>query len=181
MSFGWSIRNAISAKPSIFKESWPSQFRHLVLKPVVESWTFAGPATIVIDGLDECDSESDQVQLLELILEAAATKKMRFFIASRPDQAIDTFFSQIHASSHTCHIRLDEETFHTRRDIEVFLRAKFARIRQLKPEGCPRLPNGEDWPGSVVIRQIADDSDSQFMFPELAVDFIDLPGFSPNE
>ena len=180
-SFSWSIKNAIAANPSIFEESWPSQFRHLILKPAIERWSFFGPVTIVIDGLDECDSDIDQVELLNLIMEATATKKMRFLIASRPDQAIDMFFAQIHVSQHTCHIRLDEETFHTRLDIEVFLRAKFACIRQMKPEGCPRMANGEDWPGDAVIRQIADDSDSQFMFPELAVDFIDLPGFSPNE
>ena len=179
-SFSRSIKKAIAANPSIFEESWPSQFRQLVLKPATERWLFLGPITIVIDGLDECDNVSDQVQLLELILEAVATKRMRFFIASRPEEQIRSFFSKMHVSQHTCHIRLDGETFQTRREIELFLRAKFARIRQ-RSGACLPLKNGEDWPGDVVIRQIADESDSLFMYPELAVGFIDLPGFSLDE
>ena len=158
-----------------------SQFRHLLAKPAQKTGFLEGPITVVIDGLDECNSVADQVTLLGLILEASKTRNMRFLIASRPEQHIDAFFNQQGVSQRTCKVQLDEESFKTSEDIKVFLRAEFARIRQARPEACPRLPNGEEWPGERVINQLALESDSQFMFPTLAIAFIDTPYFSPNK
>ena len=152
-----------------------------MLKPVKGRWSFLSPVTIVIDALDECDNADDRVEILNLILEAVKESNMRVLIASRPEQEIHAFFQRKDVSQHTYHTRLDEETFQTSRDIEIFLRFEFAGIRESRPEVCLHLPNGEDWPGEVVIIRIRDDSDSQFIFPRLAIDYIDTPSFSPNQ
>ena len=176
-----AINRAIDKRPHIFSEDLPSQFRQLLTKPAQTTGFLQGPITVVIDGLDECDSVPDQVKLLELILEAVKTGNMRFLIASRPEQHIHTFFYQRDISQHTWQVCLDEETFNTSQDIKIFLREEFARIRQARPEACLRLPNGEEWPGVRVVNHLTAESDSQFMFPILAIGFIDTPFFPPDK
>ena len=175
-----TIKNTIKTGPGIFSETFLSQFRQLLIVTAKKRWSFQSPITIVIDALDECDSGEDQVELLKLILEAVATTKMRFLIASQPEQQIHVFFQRKDVCQHTYHIRLDEESFNSSRDIEIFLRAEFRRIRVEKPESCPSLPDGEAWPGNTIIILIRDDSDSQFMYPRLCIDYIDTPDFSPD-
>ena len=176
-----TIKKTIKNRPGILSETFPSQFRQLLTMTAKKRWSFQSPITIVIDALDECDSPEDQVELLNLILEAVTSGKARFLIASRPEQQIHVFFQRKDVSQHTYHIRLDEESFNTSRDIEVFLRAEFARIRVEKPESCLSLPDGEEWPGNAIIVLIRDDSDSQFMYPRLCIDYIDTPSISPDQ
>jgi len=176
-----AINKVIERRPEILSADFPSQFRHLLTKAAQTTGFLQGPITIVIDGLDECNSAPDQVKLLELILGAVKTGNMRFFIASRPEQHIHAFFHRSDVSHHTWHVQLDEETFNTSQDIKVFLREEFARIRQANPEPCLRLPNGEEWPGERVLDHLTVKSDSQFMFPILAIGFIDTPFFPPDK
>ena len=176
-----AVKRLLAKKPFTLGETFPSQFRRLVINPAKMLMSFQNPITIVIDALDECDSVVDQVALMDLILEACTTSRMRFLIASRPEQDIYSFFRRADVSQHTYRVQLDEESFNTSHDIETFLRLEFTRIRLSKPEACPRLSNGEDWPGSTIIRLLAAYSDSQFMFPRLAIGYIDTEYFSPNQ
>ena len=180
-SCGAAIQKILAKKESILLESFPSQFRQLVLRPAKALASSEAPVTIVIDALDECDNARDQVAVLTAILEAATTANVRFAIASRPEQDIHAFFQRTEVSQHTYHIRLDGDSLKTSQDIEIFLRAEFARIRKLKPASCPSLPNGEEWPGNAIIYRLRDDSDCQFIFPTLIIAFIDTPFFSPDQ
>ena len=171
----------IAKEPSILHEAFPSQFRKLVIRPAKRLGTPLRPITIVIDALDECNSPTDQVQLLNLIFEAITSMHIRVLIASRPEQYIHAFFQRKDVSHHTYHIRLDEGTFNTNKDIEILLRSEFARIRLSRPEVCRPLPNGEEWPGDVVVYRLRDDSDCQFIYSRLAIDYIDTPFFSPDQ
>ena len=178
LSSDW-CRLVIEAKldhnPAILRETFASQFRELVIDATKELRQCSPvPITIVIDALDECDSVPDQVALLELIFEAATLHGMRFLIASRPEQEIHAFFHRDDVAAHTLHVRLDEETFNTSSDIELFLRSSFARIRLSRLRLYPAIAmNGEGWPGNAVIRQIAIDSDAQFIYPHLIIESID--------
>ena len=177
-----AIEKSIGTNPEVLRASFVSQFRKLVIEPAKGRWKyFQKPITIVIDGLDECNSIKDQVALLDLVLEASTTQQIRFLIASRPEQQIHSFFLRDDVARRTVHIRLDEETFNTSQDIIIFLRAEFARIRKEKPELCPDLPNGEAWPGEDVIHRLATDSDAQFIFAVLAISYVDTNGHSPNQ
>ena len=179
-SCGDEIRAILAKKPSLLRESFPSQFRKLVLGPAKALAKYEAPITIVIDALDECDSASDQVALLDAILEANAKANMRFVIAGRPEEHIQAFFRRENVSQHTYHIRLDGD-FKANSDIEIFLRRAFARIRQQRPGPYCCLSNGEEWPGSVVIYQLRDDSDGQFIYAKLVITFIDTSYPPPDQ
>ena len=179
-SCGSAIQKAVAKNPSILLESFPSQFRKLVLRPSRALAGSEAPITIVIDALDECNNVDDQVALLYAIVDATTKGNMRFVIASRPEQDIQSFFQRSDMSRYTYHIRLDDY-FKASRDIENFLCAKFANIRERRPALCSRLPNGEDWPGCVVIYRLRDDSDGQFIYATLVIAFIDTSHVSPNQ
>ena len=179
------IRGRIKKDPAVLLESVDAQFRKLVVDTVAIAegellcWK---PTTVVIDALDEADDTRDQVALLELLFSAATNNGMRFLIASRPEQAIHTFFHHPDVRPHVHHVRLDEATFQTSRDIYVFLVKSFDRIRQSRPGSFPVLPGGELWPGTAVLRLLTADSDAQFIFPHLIIESIDAdPLTSPHE
>ena len=175
------IKKALKNDRTLLRQTLEAQFRKLVIEPAKARWRYLQkPITVVIDALDECNNPADQSQLLQLIFEAVDTNKIRFFIASRPERQIDSFFHREDVVQRTLHIRLDEETFNTSQDIIMFLRAEFARIRQESPQSCPDFPSGEKWPGDVVILKLANDSDAQFIFPKLVIGYIET-GVSPHQ
>jgi len=117
---------------------------------------------------------------LKVIFEGATSANMRFVIASRPEEDICAFFQHTTVAEHTYCIRLDDD-FKASRDIEIFLVDEFAGIRARRPGLCLRLPNGEEWPGSVVIYRLRDDSDGQFIYPALVIAFIDTSYPPPDQ
>ena len=177
----WHIWYSLRQDPTILHQTFQSQFRKLVTSPACARSYVQYPMVVVIDGLDECINSQDRVSLLELIFEAASTKSIRFLITSRPEQDIDNFFKHPDVSQHVDHITLDEETFQTSKDIRIFLRSEFARIRQSRPDLDFPTFNGEDWPGDAIIDRATVDSDGQFIFATLFSGFIDEELFSPHE
>ena len=172
------IRMVIKDDPAVLTEAVDEQFRKLVVDTVAMAekellcWK---PLTIVIDGLDEVDNVGDQIAILELVFTAATKNGMRFLIASRPEQAIHTFFHRPDVLPYVHHVRLDEETFQTSQDIYVFLVKAFARIRQSRPWFFRRdvLPSDELWPGTTILRQLVAYSDAQFIFSHLIIESIE--------
>ena len=177
----WYIWYLLRHNPSILRESFHSQFRKLVIAPAFARSYVQYPMVVVIDGLDECNNEEDRVSLLKLIFEAATTKSIRFLIASRPEEEIETFFKDPDVSSLVNHIVLDEESFKTSKDIIIFLRSEFARIRRSRPYSISAPIDGEEWPGTAVITQLAVYADGQFIYAVLVIGFIDTKFFSPSE
>jgi len=76
---------------------------------------------------------------------------------------------------------LDEATFKTSKDIRIFLRSEFARIRKARPGSIPVPIDGEEWPGDATIDRATVDSDSQFIFAKLFIGYIDEEPYSPQE
>ena len=177
----WYIWYLLRSNPTILREAFDSQFRKLVIAPASARSYVQYPMVVVIDGLDECVDAQDRVALLELIFEAANTKSIRFLIASRPEREIENFFMRPDVAQHVDHIVLDEATFGTSKDIRIFLRSEFARIRQSRPDLIFDLIEGEEWPGDAIIDRATVDSDGQFIFPTLFIGYLDDDLFSPQE
>ena len=177
----WCIWRLQCNNPGVLHETLESQFRKLVTQPASTRSYVQSPLVVVIDGLDECNSVQDRVTILKLIFEAASTKSIRFLISSRPEEEIENFFNQPDVYQHVEHVILDEATFKTSKDIKLFLRYEFARIRRSRPDAIPLLSDGQEWPGDCVIDELAAYSDAQFLLPVLAIGFLDEELFSPHE
>ncbi|TEB20989.1 hypothetical protein FA13DRAFT_173330 [Coprinellus micaceus] len=147
------------------------------------------PQVIIIDGVDEVEAEQyhdpsrqeatrrnedDQVQILSILLQCAKDPAFpfRILIASRPERAIEDFFTNT-ADSHTLRIFLDSK-YNPDEDIELFLRAKFSEIRR-------RFRVSSTWPSDDAIRWIIDTASGQFIFAATAIRYISDPSYIPQQ
>ncbi|KAJ5376494.1 NACHT and WD40 domain protein [Penicillium cosmopolitanum] len=136
------ILNAVREDPDIATKGLPEQFDKLVLEPligVINSCRLS-PIVIVIDALDECETQNDVEILLRLLPRIGQSKHMiaRVFLTSRPEILIRLGFSEISndARDLVLHQIPEEATEH---DITLFLRHQMASIRRerLLPANWP--------------------------------------------
>ena len=175
------LNSTIQSNPHIFTQAFEPQFRQIVLGPTATTAgvpSFQTPIAVVIDALDEVDNIGDQIALLEVAFSAATKNGMRFLIASRPEQDIHGFFHRPDVHHHIHHVRLDEATFKTSRDIYIFLKKGFARIRQSRPWFFSR-GDSDRWPGTAILRRLTVYSDGQFIFSYLIVESIEADRVTP--
>ncbi|KAL5089032.1 hypothetical protein Trisim1_005889 [Trichoderma cf. simile WF8] len=103
------LQNALESYPSITSRSLYDQWEKLILDPLRSTSLDDDfqPILIVVDALDECDSEYDQGLLIQCLAELAALKKIpfRIFITSRPENTI--------------HLGFDRITFNSRQDFTL--------------------------------------------------------------
>ena len=135
------------------------------------------PKVIIIDGWDEVEAvdsrnlapheargkdEADQVEILSIVLQMVkdAPFPFRILIASRPERAIQDFFSN-NASDIMTGLFLDDK-YDPDADIALFLKAKFAEIRRR----YRLLPS---WPTEVDIEVLLDRS---FIYPATVIRFL---------
>ncbi|RXW18547.1 hypothetical protein EST38_g7306 [Candolleomyces aberdarensis] len=160
------ILSAVEDNPVIFEQNLEVQLDQLILEPLracqdrppLPEW----PKVILIDGLDECEAEQyhdttrsdisprskeeDQTEILSVLKKAASDSDFpfRIVIASRPEHAIQSFFTEV-AHSVTRKLFLDEK-YNPDADMKLFLESKFAIVRRRchLPSSWPR-EDGDSW------------------------------------
>lgn len=154
------ILNAVREDPDIATKGLPEQFDKLVLEPligVINSCRLS-PIVIVIDALDECETQNDVEILLRLLPRIGQSKHMiaRVFLTSRPEILIRLGFSEISndARDLVLHQIPEEATEH---DITLFLRHQMASIRRER-----LLP--ADWPNEKDLLDLTKLSVPLFIF-----------------
>ncbi|KKP07000.1 hypothetical protein THAR02_00879 [Trichoderma harzianum] len=103
------LQDALDSSPTITSRSLYDQWEKLILDPLQATSLEddVQPMLIVVDALDECDSEYDQGVLIQYLAELSALEKIRFriFITSRQENAI--------------HLGLDRLTSYSRQDFTL--------------------------------------------------------------
>jgi archaellum biogenesis ATPase FlaH len=93
------ISNAILEQNDIANRSLRDQWRQLVLYPLSRLDSSSSPSSyiLIVDALDECDSEDDIRMILQLLTEARTLKtvRLRVFLTSRPEIPIRHGFCRI--------------------------------------------------------------------------------------
>lgn len=86
-----SIGKAIQSDPRVLAANFETQFHKLVVDPIMA--VMAGPPSmpkipIIIDGLDECDSDTHQTQLIKLLVKTAPAlfPHACFLVTSRSEE-----------------------------------------------------------------------------------------------
>ncbi|KAJ7906072.1 hypothetical protein B0H13DRAFT_1619836, partial [Mycena leptocephala] len=89
------ISQRIENDPAIVDRSLSDQLQELIVEPCQNS-SLAQPVSVVIDGLDECDGEEIQQEVLRSIGNAVHREDfpILFFIASRPECHIRETFAE---------------------------------------------------------------------------------------
>ncbi|RYP46384.1 hypothetical protein DL768_007401 [Monosporascus sp. mg162] len=116
------IDNAIASSPRIRALGLFDQWEKLVLGPLaqLDKNVFPLSIVIVIDALDECDSEDDVFLLIRCLAAATESTRLRVFVTSRPDPPVNLGFDDISQDTHRDFILHDIEQSIVDQDLFLF-------------------------------------------------------------
>jgi hypothetical protein len=98
------MHNTIAERSNIASQSLRDQWHHLVLGPLSKLSDSDGLASLalVVDALDECDSNDDIRIIVQLLAEALSTTRVRLrvLLTSRPEVPIRYGFRRVSEAEH---------------------------------------------------------------------------------
>ena len=179
------IADKISKNPLIFELSLEVQLTALIVEPLAEIAQITPrplpPRLFIIDGLDECDDESAQSQVVRMFVDALRQIQHSFphkvLFASRPETHLVPTFGTRNILPHLRRIRLGDG-WDTDADIRKFLVDSFDDIKQEHPLG--RLLD-KDWPSPDIINTLVLRSSGQFIYASTVIKYIKLHRHHPVE
>ncbi|KAF8347619.1 hypothetical protein F5887DRAFT_1100123, partial [Amanita rubescens] len=177
------IESAIKTEPLFPTKSLDIHFDHLIIQPLQELLRDKPDfcpqrSLIVIDGVDECASDRDQMLFLRLIGETLSKIHipLRFLICSRPEVHIQATFESKVMTGITHTVSLNDQ-FDPDDDIRRYLEDEFARISA--EHKLFKLSPG--WPPDRTIDQLVSKSSGQFIYAFTVVKFLDDVYDDPRE
>ncbi|KAJ7095629.1 hypothetical protein C8R44DRAFT_718215, partial [Mycena epipterygia] len=169
------ISQAVEDDPSIVGRQMDVQLHKLIAEPC-QLLTDA-PVILLIDGLDECESEQVQQRVLLAIGNTVRQYPLafRFLIASRPEAYLrETFNGQ---AFHGIHDSVNvEQSFE---DVRQYFRDEFARIHREHRQTMRRIPT--PWPSADVLAMLVEKSSGYFIYAATVIKFVDDKYFRPTE
>ncbi|KAF9458575.1 hypothetical protein BDZ94DRAFT_1124206, partial [Collybia nuda] len=170
------IGTVIEEDPSILHKPFKAQIEHLIYPLLVdtpsnninESPASSGlPSVIIIDGLDECQGDNDQREIVQSIgaLANITRNSVRFIVASRPEPPINQSF---HSLPSIRKILLSDPHRIQRAsgDIYLYLRHGFDQIYQ------KHRPIVESfWPTDSIISKLVHKSGGLFIYPSIVLKY----------
>ncbi|KAJ7268469.1 hypothetical protein C8J57DRAFT_1067128, partial [Mycena rebaudengoi] len=174
------ISDRIEEDPSILNRDFLRQLQELIIGPWRQMVTKAEEivsSVIVIDGLDECDDQAAQQDILTSISRSIyeGALPIRILIASRPEPHISEIFRRSPLKKLHC-------SFNTRQsfvDVKKYLLHEFTRIHAEHHETMVTVSS--PWPLSEVIDMLVEKSSGYFVFVPTVIRFIDDKNFRPTE
>ncbi|EWZ77345.1 hypothetical protein FOWG_18235 [Fusarium oxysporum f. sp. lycopersici MN25] len=171
------IKNAVDADPAIVDKAVREQFEKLVREPL--SKAAATPSSrpsvvIVVDALDECESDADIKLLLELFsnVHLAGSLRVRVLITSRPELPVRLSFSSIDGTYRDLILHKIPQSV-IEQDIAIFLRHELANIRNSFNEVAEeelKLP--VHWPGKSNLEKLTRAAVPLFIFAATLCRFV---------
>ncbi|KAJ4379964.1 hypothetical protein N0V86_004269 [Didymella sp. IMI 355093] len=169
------ISDAVAERGDVISQSLRDQWRDLVLRSLaklheLEAEPEPEPETyiIVVDALDECDSDSNIRLIVQLLAEVRSSLigvRLRVFLTSRPEVPIRYGFGQIEDTEHKDVVLHNISPSIVDHDIGLFLNDQLERIRG---ERCLRA----GWPGAAIILQLVQSASGLFIWAATACRFI---------
>ncbi|KAJ7918017.1 hypothetical protein B0H13DRAFT_308516 [Mycena leptocephala] len=169
------IFESVETNPSLVDKSLSTQLRKLIVEPCQQS-TSTHTLIVVIDGLDECEDQKVQQEILCLIGCAVTEQQLplQFLIASRPESHIREIFTGMLNNIH-CPLNV-EQSFN---DVWRYLLDEFARIHRDHRATMARIPY--PWPSPETINNLVHKSSGYFIYASTVIKFIDDKNFRPTE
>ncbi|KAF4428921.1 vegetative incompatibility protein HET-E-1 [Fusarium austroafricanum] len=163
------ICDAISEQTDIAEHSLRDQWEQLIIHPLSKLSRSACPPRVVLilDALDECDSEKDIRVILRVLATARTlmTMKLRIFITSRPEIPIRHGFAMIPDVERQVFVLHEISADVVDRDLNLYFRDSFSVIRVERGYS-------DDWPDGGTIKRLVDSSCGLFIWASTACRFI---------
>ncbi|CEL59035.1 Vegetative incompatibility protein HET-E-1 OS=Podospora anserina GN=HET-E1 PE=4 SV=1 [Rhizoctonia solani AG-1 IB] len=167
--FGAALVKVLERDPDIHTQLPSIQFASLISEPLVEvQASIPGNLVVVIDALDECESQESTKVVLSALLRAGDKLQLpiRFFISSRPEPDIrQQMQDRMNGRGYSQLIlhELDTDTVQT--DIEKYVRNALAPLDRISDD---------------QIAKLVADAGVLFIYAATAVRYISDSGFSRN-
>ncbi|KAF5324310.1 hypothetical protein D9619_011293 [Psilocybe cf. subviscida] len=175
------VATLLSDNPLIFKSTLEDQLVQLIVTPlrtIQMSSIDYHPLVLLLDGLDECDSESNhnQQKLLHVFDKVMVEHPcpVRVLVASRGETLIQVAFNRM--SSPCLQLYLDDKYF-PESDIRVLVNDQFEQVRQTHPLAHTLSAT---WPSVHDVNFIVEKSSGQFIYAATVMRFISDSAASPK-
>ncbi|KAJ6532209.1 hypothetical protein DFH09DRAFT_993816, partial [Mycena vulgaris] len=169
------ISRVVEDDPTVVERHIGVQLRKLIVEPC-QSLTGGAAPILLIDGLDECEGNNVQQEILCLLGDIATHHhplRLRLLIASRPESHIRERFDSIQGLYDS--VKLDQSFM----DVRNYLREEFNRIHHENHETMAAIP--APWPPWHVIEKLVDTSSGYFIYAATVIKFIDDRDFCPTQ
>jgi hypothetical protein len=164
-----NVYDAVNANVSIIKQGLHDQWRQLVVQPLarLDAGALRQPLLLIVDALDECDSESDIELIVELLARAHETKSvpLRVLLTSRPELPVRNGFAHVVPAAHQDVVLHAISSHIVARDLTVFLRHRLGEVQRQW-----YLP--ATWPGEYAIQTLLQMTGGLFIWADTACRFI---------
>lgn len=177
-----SMANTLSKNPLILDSLLERQLLQLVVAPLRAIQQSSAPSlyrplVILLDGLDECNSQSkrSQRQILHVFdkILMKDSSLFRLLVASRDESQIKMAFNEI--SSPLVPIYLDDQ-YYPEADIRLFVNDEFDRVKRVHPLGHTLSAT---WPSLEDVEEIVKKSSGHFIYAATVMRFICDSSASP--
>ncbi|KAJ7457684.1 hypothetical protein FB451DRAFT_1047135 [Mycena latifolia] len=162
-----AISQSAAQDPSVVARSMAAQLQNLIIEPCL-SPQGRTPATILIDGLDECRDHLIQCEILRLIGQAVRAHRLplQFIIASRPEPHLREQFEGPWLADLTASFNIAQSFS----DVERYLRDEFARIHSEHWPTMAALPS--TWPSQDELDSLVLNSSGYFIYASTVIKFL---------
>ncbi|KAJ5827863.1 hypothetical protein N7447_004626 [Penicillium robsamsonii] len=171
------VQKAIDDDPNISEKVLREQFEKLLLEPLcgIEQREETTRRVIVIDALDECDSEDDIGIILRLLpqVRKSTSVQLRILLTSRPELPIRLGFERI-TDAHQDLVLHEIEKPVIEHDISLYFEDQFLRLKQ-------RRSFPPDWPGAAATKILVDRAVPLFIAAATICRFISDVKWNPQK
>ncbi|KAF7348950.1 NACHT domain-containing protein [Mycena venus] len=167
------ISQAAENDPAIVDRTLSYQLQELIVEPCRRSH-LSTPVPIIIDGLDECDGDDIQQEILRSISSTVHQEHLPilFLVASRPESHIRETFSDPCLDKFHWPLNINQ-SFH---DVYKYLLAEFGRIHR-EHRTMAAVPS--PWPQTDIVEDLVRKSSGYFIYVSTVIKFIDDKRFRP--
>ncbi|KAF8955810.1 hypothetical protein BDZ97DRAFT_250781 [Flammula alnicola] len=180
-----TIRNAVEEKikddPAISKKNMKLQLEKLIIEPLRLLDPSTSPLIVVIDGLDECQGETAQKEIVQLLGSLSRYKHLpiKFILTSRPEPWIQHEFDTPLLLPHTRRTFL-KQTSETDKDIRTFLRSGFTDICSAPDHRLAMASVSQPWPADSEADELVERASGQFIYAATVLKFVGDPSNQPT-
>jgi len=146
-------------------------FEDQLSKLLVTNINSTDPNLIIIDGLDECESQRGIYRLIEWI--RSKKSPFRFLLTSRPEPEIKACFTFGLDDGHV-DVRIFSLT-ESKADIQIYFIKQLEKVWPLQQRIVDRGPR--HWPSEQDIKRLVDQSEGLFVYAATAVRYIGGEGY----
>ncbi|KAI1772379.1 vegetative incompatibility protein HET-E-1 [Hypoxylon cercidicola] len=163
------ICEAIMEQEDVMDHSIRDQWEQLIINPLskIKNDSFPPTVLLVVDALDECESETDIRVILRVLTTARLLSniRLRIFITSRPDILIRHGFRKIRDVERQVFVLHEISPTIIDRDLSIFFENNFSTMREERDFE-------DDWPGTRIIKRLVEISGGLFIWASTACRFI---------